>query len=281
MDLDITTKVDLNHGGPMPIFGLGTFRSPEGNPTRTAVTTALDSGYRMIDTAAIYGNEESVGQALRDHGVARDEVFVTTKLARDDHGFDSALAAIDESLGKLGLDHVDLYLIHWPGDQDAPGDRAGSWRALEQIRKEGRARAIGVSNYMVDHLREVLEQGDTVPAVNQFELHPFNFGSRRDVIEFCRDHDIVVEGYSPLTKTERLDNPALQDIADAHDKTVAQVMIRWALQHHIVTIPKSTTPERIRENADVFDFQLDQDQMRRIDQLDEDFITSWDPRDVD
>ena len=208
--------------------------------------------------------------------MGRDEIFVTTKLAKQDHGYDSAHNAFDASLDRLGLDYVDLYLVHWPGG----GDRQGSWRALEEIHESGRARAIGVSNYMVDHLKEVLDQGSVVPAVNQFELHPFNYRSRTDVVEFCREHDIAVEGYSPLAKAQRLDNDVIQTIADRHGKTGAQVAIRWALQHEIVTIPKSTKEHRIVENADVFDFQLSDKEMERIDDLDEDFVTSWDPRDV-
>jgi diketogulonate reductase-like aldo/keto reductase len=275
MAIEITTPVELNHGGPIPLFGLGTFRAPDGGPTKDAVRWALDAGYRHIDTAAIYGNEASVGAALREHGVARDEVFVTTKLAKDDLGYDSGLRAFDASLDRLGLDYVDLYLIHWPG-----GPRRESWRALEEIHESGRAKAIGVSNFMVDHLEEVLDQGSVVPAVNQFELHPFNYRSRNDVVDFCREHGIAVEGYSPLTKTQRLDDDTVQAVADAHGKTAAQILIRWALQHRFITIPKSTNQGRIEENADVFDFELSDQEMERLDGLDEDYVTSWDPRDV-
>jgi diketogulonate reductase-like aldo/keto reductase len=277
MSLHIGTTLDLNHGRAIPLFGLGTFRSPEGAATRAAVRNALEVGYRHIDTAASYGNEADVGAALRESDVPRGEVFVTTKLAPSDHGYDSALRGFDASLERLGLDHVDLYLIHWPGG----GDRRGSWRALERIHGEGRAGAIGVSNYMVSHLREVLEDGSVVPAVNQLELHPFNYRNRLDVIALCRDNGIAVEGYSPLTKARRFDDATLQEVAGRHDRAVAQVLIRWALQHRIVTIPKSTSPERIRENAHVFDFSLDDADMERIDRLDEDFITSWDPRTIE
>lgn len=277
MAIEITTPIELNHGGPMPLFGLGTFRSPEGGPTRDAVTWALDAGYRHVDTAAIYGNEASVGEAIREHDVPRDEIFVTTKLAKGDHGYDSALRAFDASLERLGLDSVDLYLIHWPGG----GPRKESWRALEEILEGGRARAIGVSNYMVDHLEELLDHGSVVPAVNQLELHPFNYGSRKDVVDFCRDHDIAVEGYSPLTKAKRLENETVRAIADVHGKTGAQVLLRWAVQHRFITIPKSTNRDRIRENADLFDFELEDAEMERLDGLDQDLTTSWDPRDVE
>lgn len=275
--LRIDTTIELNHGGPMPLFGLGTFRSPAGGETREAVGWALEVGYRHIDTAALYGNEADVGAAVRESGVPREDVFVTTKLHKDDHGYDSALRGFDESLDRLGLDYVDLYLIHWP-ESDR---RQESWDALERLLEEGRARAIGVSNYMVDHLEEVLEHGTVVPAVNQIELHPFNYRSRRDVVELCRERGIAVEGYSPLTKTKRLDDPTVVEIADVIGCSPAQVLIRWALQHRLITIPKSTDRDRIRENAEVFDFELSPDQMERLDGLDEDFLTSWDPREVD
>jgi diketogulonate reductase-like aldo/keto reductase len=274
--LTLESTIDLSHGGAMPLFGLGTFRSPAGGAARDAVAHALDVGYRLIDTAALYRNEGDVGDAIRASGVPREQIFVTTKLHREEHGHHRALSALDESLDRLGLGYVDLYLIHWPGG----GERIETWRALERLLDDGRARAIGVSNYMPHHLGEVLEHGDVVPAVNQIELHPFNFHSRGEIVSLCRDHGVVVQGYSPLTKTERLDDPVLEEVAAAHGKTVAQVLIRWSLQHGLGTIPKSTNPDRIRENADVFDFELSKDEMARIDALDEDFTTSWDPREV-
>jgi diketogulonate reductase-like aldo/keto reductase len=277
MSIDITTTTELNHGGPIPLFGLGTFRSPEGQPTRDAVRWALEAGYRHVDTAAVYGNEEDVGTVIREHGIPRNELWVTTKLARTDHGYDAARRAFDRSLQRLGLEYVDLYLIHWPGG----GPRAESWRALEEIHRGGRARAIGVSNYMVAHLQELLDRGRVVPAVNQLELHPFNYRSRGDVVDFCRRHAIAVEGYSPLAKARRLNDPTVRSIAEDHDRTPAQVLIRWALQHRIITIPKSNHRDRIRENARVFDFQMSEAEMQSLDALDEDFVTSWDPRRVD
>lgn len=273
----IDETIALDHGGPMPRFGLGTFRSPAGRETRDAVGWALEAGYRLVDTAALYGNESDVGAAVRESGLPREDVFVTTKLHKDDHGYESALRGFDGSLERLGLDYVDLYLIHWPG----PSRRRESWEALERILDEGRARAIGVSNYVVPHLEEVLEHGSVVPALNQIELHPFNYRSRLDVVELCRAHGIAVEGYSPLTKTQKLDDPAVAEIANAVGRTPAQVLIRWSLQHDFVTIPKSTSRDRIRENARVFDFALTPDQIARLDALDEDFLTSWDPRQVD
>jgi diketogulonate reductase-like aldo/keto reductase len=274
--MTIDNTVELNHGGPMPLFGLGTFRSPRGEATREAVGHALELGYRLIDTAAMYGNEADVGAAIGASDVPRHEIFVATKLQPKEHGFDRALRAFDRSLDRLALDYVDLYLIHWPGG----GAREETWRALERILRDGRARAIGVSNYMTSHVDEVLESGEVVPAVNQIELHPFNYGSRQEIVRLCRARGIVVQGYSPLAKTARLDDRTLEAVASAHGRTTAQVSIRWALQHGLVTIPKSTSPDRIRENADVFDFHLSDAEMRSIDALDEDFITSWDPREV-
>ncbi|HUG40951.1 MAG TPA: aldo/keto reductase [Longimicrobiales bacterium] len=275
--LQIDSTIALDHGGRMPLFGLGTFRSPAGRETRAAVGWALEAGYRLVDTAALYGNEADVGAAIRASGVPREDVFVTTKLHKDDHGYESTLRAFDESLARLGFEYVDLYLIHWPESSR----RQKSWDAMERIREEGRARAIGVSNYMVPHLEEVLEQGNVVPAVNQIELHPFNYRSRLDVVELCGARGIVIEGYSPLTKTEKLDDPTVVEIATARGRTPAQVLIRWSLHHGVVTIPKSTNRDRIRENACVFDFELSSDDMLRLDALDEDFLTSWDPRNVD
>ncbi len=277
MSIHIASTVELNHGGAMPLFGLGTFRSPEGRPTRDAVRWALEAGYRHIDTAALYGNEADVGAAIREQGVPRAEVWVTTKLAQSDHGYDSALRAFDQSLERLGLEYVDLYLIHWPGG----GPRNESWRALEEIHESGRARAIGVSNYTLDHLREVLDRGTVVPAVNQFELHPFNYRSRTPIVDFCRENEIAVEGYSPLAKAKRLDDDTVGAIAEAHSKSPARILVRWGLQHGIITIPKSGNRDRIRENADVFDFELSEQDMERLDALDEDLTTSWDPRRID
>ncbi len=275
--LRIDSTIDLAHGGPIPLFGLGTFRSPAGEEVRSAVEWALEAGYRHIDTAALYGNEPDVGAAIRESGVPREEVFVTTKLHKDEHGYDPALRGFDASLDRLGLDYVDLYLIHWP-ESDR---RQESWDALEKVHSEGRARAIGVSNYLVKHLEEVLERGTIVPAVNQIELHPFNYRSRADVVELCRERGIAVEGYSPLTKTEKLDDPVVVEIAESSGRTPAQVMIRWSLQHRFITIPKSTSRDRIRENAGVFDFELTREQMGRMDALDEGYLTSWDPAQVD
>ena len=271
MTLQIDSRVSLSSGTAMPVFGLGVFKA--GAETQNAVTTALAAGYRHIDTAAIYRNETDVGAALAATDVPREEIFVTTKLWNDDQGYDSTLRAFDMSLSKLGLEYVDLYLQHWP----VPGQRLESWRAMEKLHAEGRARAIGISNFMVKHMEELLGSCNTPPAVNQFELHPYVYGSRRGVVDFCREKNIAVTAYSPLTKGRKLDDPALGQIAAGVGRTPAQVLIRWALDRDLIVIPKSSNPGRIRENAGVFEFSLTPDQLAALDALDENLVTAWDP----
>lgn len=273
MDLTIRSTLRLNNGVEMPRLGLGVYRAAAGSTTRDAVRWALEAGYRHVDTAAIYRNEADVGRAIRDSGIPREDVFVTTKLAPDDQGYDTALAAFDASLERLGMEYVDLYLIHWP----VPELRLESWRALEQIYEERRARAIGVSNYMVQHLEELLPRCTVVPAVNQIELSPWSWRSRQDVVGLCRAHGIALEAYSPLTKGRRLDDPVLRTVAERVGRTPAQVLIRWALQRDLIVIPKSANRGRIRENADVFDFTLSRADMERLEALDEGLVTGWDP----
>ncbi len=260
----IDSRVALNQGVEIPWLGLGVFQTPAGAETRSAVRDALDLGYRMIDTAALYGNEEDVGVAVRESGLPRDSVFVTTKLWYTEHGYDAALAAGRASLKRLGLDHIDLYLIHAPRAPD-PKTRLDSWRALEQLRHDGVCRAIGVSNYSVRHLEELLEASDTVPAVNQVEMHPFVYDP--ELFAYAEQHGIRLEAYSPLTRARRLDDPTIVAISKKVGRTPAQVLIRWGLEHGVVEIPKSTHRARIEENARVFDFELDADSLRRLDGL--------------
>lgn len=273
MTESITSTVRLNNGVEIPCLGLGVYRSAPGGETRAAVAWALEAGYRHIDTATAYGNEADVGAAIRESGVPREEVFVTTKLWNEDHGYERALQAMDESLDRLGFDYVDLYLVHWPVE----GARQESWRAMEEILKRGRARAVGVSNYMVHHLEELLAACEVVPAVNQIELSPFNFRSRAEVVSLCRERGIAVEAYSPLTKARRLQEPEVVRVAERHGKTPAQVLIRYALEKETIVLPKSTHQDRIRENADVFDFRLSREELDRLDALDEGLATGWDP----
>jgi len=272
--VDIGSRIELANGVGVPVLGLGVFRARPGKETRDAVLWALELGYRHIDTASIYDNERDVGAALRAAAVPRDELFVTTKLGNRDHGDEVARRAFERSLTALGLDHVDLYLVHWP----VAGGRAGSWRALERIYEDGGARAIGVSNYMEPHLRELLATADVPPMVDQFELHPFL--TQKDLVGLCRRHGIAVEAYSPLTRGRRLRDRTVREVAAAHGRTAAQVVLRWSLQKGFVPLPKSVHRERLAENAAVFDFELSAAEMLRLDALDEGLHVAWDPTGV-
>jgi len=270
-EIKIDTKVKLSNGVEMPIFGLGTFQMRSGKETQQAVLAALEAGYRLIDTAQMYGNEEDVGIALKESGIPREEVFITTKLWNSEHGYQKALNACEESLEKLGLPYVDLYLIHWP----VQGLRNETWKAMETLLEKGKCRAIGVSNYMIRHLEELLAISDTVPAVNQVEFSPYLY--LKDLLEFCRSHKIQLEAYSPLTKGHKLSDPKLEAIAKGYSKTPAQILIRWVLQKEVVVIPKSSHRERILENAEVFDFEISPEDMKLLDSFNQNMRTSWDP----
>ncbi len=263
-------SLPLSTGQRIPQVGLGVWQAPRGD-ARTAVAAALRVGYRHVDTAMIYRNEADVGQAVRESGIPRSEIFVTTKLWNADQGYESALQAFDASLARLGLDYVDLYLIHWP----VPRKRLDSWRALERLFEEKRARAIGVSNFLKPHLEELLARARVVPAINQIELTPFL--QRRETVALCRDRGIVVEAYSPLTRGLRLAHPAVVEIARIAKRTPAQVLLRWGVQHGFVVLPKSVSQARIAENVALFDFELDAAAMTRLDALEEGLTTGWDP----
>jgi diketogulonate reductase-like aldo/keto reductase len=273
-NIDARSPVTLHRGVSIPRLGLGVFRTGAGRATRDAVLAALDAGYRHIDTAHIYGNEAEVGEAVRQSGVARSEIFVTTKLWNDDHGYDPARRAFDRSLRALGLDTIDLYLVHFP----VRGNRPATWRAMESILSEGRARAIGVSNYMEHHLDELLGSATIPPAVNQIELHPFL--QQRGVVARCRQAHIAIEAYSPLTKGRRLGDPRLAAVARKVARTPAQVLIRWSLQKDFIVLPKSASKARIVENAQALDFELDDETMRTLDALEDGTRTAWDPTSV-
>ncbi len=264
-------NVKLNNGISMPVLGLGVYLMRPGQETYQAVRTALEIGYRLIDTASFYGNENDVGRAVKDSAVPREEVFITTKLWNDDHGYDPALLAFDASLRRLGLGYIDLYLIHFP----VKNLRNESWRAMEKILKSGRARAIGVSNYTERHLKDLLSRSSVVPAVNQIEFSPFLY--QRELLDFCRKQRIQVEAYAPLTAGRRLDDPRITEIATKLGRTNAQILLRWAIQHEVVAIPKSTHPGRITENSQVFDFELTQEEMFALDGLYDGFRSSWNP----
>jgi methylglyoxal/glyoxal reductase len=262
--MDLTTTTKLNNGVEMPWVGFGVFQTEPGPEVERAVTWALEAGYRHIDTAAIYGNEEGVGKAIKAVGVPREGLFVTTKVWNSDQGYDSTLKAMETSLEKLGFDYVDLYLIHWP----VPGKYKETWRALERLLDEGRTRAIGVSNFLIHHLEDLATDSDTVPAVDQVEFHPFLV--QEELSSFCKGKGIQLEAWSPLTRGRYLDNEVIQRISKKHGKTPAQVLLRWDLQKSIVTIPKSVHKERIEENSRVFDFELEEDDIEALNALNED-----------
>ncbi|MYL21838.1 aldo/keto reductase [Halobacillus litoralis] len=256
--------VTLHSTIEMPQLGFGVWQVEE-NEAVPAVTKAIETGYRSIDTAAIYGNEKQVGEAIRQSGAARDELFITTKVWNTDQGYDNTLKAFETSLDKLGLDYVDLYLIHWPTPEF--DEYVETYKALEKLYKDGKVKAIGVCNFDIDHLQRLLDECDVKPAVNQVECHPYL--AQNELKDFCRDNGILVEAWSPLMQGgEVLKNEDVQSIAKKHGKTPAQVIIRWHLQNDTVVIPKSVTPSRIEENFDVFDFELTADDMAAINKLD-------------
>ncbi len=258
-------KIPLNDGNAIPQLGFGVWRLEEDDAPEV-VNAAIEAGYRHIDTAQGYENEAGVGQAIRQASIGRDELFVTSKLRNGHQGYDSALRSLDESLERLQLDYLDLFLIHWP----APAhDRyVETWKALVEARNQGKVKSIGVSNFLPEHLRRIIDDTGVVPAVNQLELHPAF--QQRDIREFHRDHDIQIECYSPLGGKESnlLDNPVLTELGEKHGKSAAQVMIRWHLQQNLIPLPKSSKPERARQNFDVWDFTLSSDDIARIDALD-------------
>ncbi len=252
----------LNNGVKMPWLGFGVYQMRDGAEVEESVGAAIETGYRSIDTAAAYNNERGVGRALAESGISRNDIFLTTKVWNSNQGYDSALRAFDESLERLGTDYVDLYLIHWP----VKGRFVQTWRALERIYAEKRARTIGVSNFHIHHLEELLGESEIVPAVNQVEFHPFLLQS--DLRAFCRERSIQYEAWSPLMQGTALRDKTVRKIAKKYGKSAAQIIIRWDLQHEVVTIPKSVHSERIEENSRVFDFEISNEDMVRLDGLD-------------
>ncbi|PLS14984.1 aldo/keto reductase [Bacillus sp. M6-12] len=258
---NIETTVTLHNGVEMPQLGFGVYKVEKGSETVDSVKKALKTGYRSIDTAALYNNEEGVGQAIKESGIPREDIFITTKVWNSDQGFESTLKAFETSISKLGLDYVDLYLIHWP----VKGKYVETWKALEKLYKDGRVRAIGVSNFQIHHLEDLFANSIEKPMINQVELHPRL--SQVELRKFCAGHTIAVEAWSPLGRGQLLEEPTINHIAKKHGKTPAQVLLRWHLQNGIVVIPKSITPSRIEENAHLFDFELSLDEMQQIDAL--------------
>ncbi|MFT7821230.1 aldo/keto reductase [Bacillus siamensis] len=279
MTTHLQAKATLHNGVEMPWFGIGVFKVEEGAELVNAVKTALAHGYRSVDTASIYGNEEGVGegirQGLQEAGLKREDIFVTSKVWNADLGYEETLKAFDTSLEKLGLDYLDLYLIHWPVE----GKYIDAWRALETLYRDGRIKAIGVSNFQIHHLKHLMKETEIKPMINQVEYHPRL--TQKELHAFCAEQDIQLEAWSPLMQGQLLDHPVLQEIAEKYGKSAAQVILRWDLQNGVITIPKSTKKHRIEENANVFDFELSADDMKRIDDLNENLRVGPDPDNFD
>ncbi|MED3957677.1 aldo/keto reductase [Priestia aryabhattai] len=279
MSNHLQDTVTLHNGVKMPWFGLGVFKVEEGPELVNAVKTAIVKGYRSIDTAAIYENEEGVGegirQGLKEAGLSREDIFVTSKVWNADLGYEETLAAYETSLQKLGLEYLDLYLIHWPVE----GKYKEAWKALETLYKEEKVRAVGVSNFQIHHLEDLMKDGEVKPVINQVEYHPRL--TQKELHAFCQKHDIQLEAWSPLMQGELLDNDVLKEIAEKHGKSVAQIILRWDLQNGVVTIPKSTKEHRIVENSSLFDFELDAEDVSKINELNQNHRVGPDPDNFD
>lgn len=266
--------IALNNDTTIPPIGLGLWQVKDEATCINAIHAGLEAGYRHLDTAQIYGNEAFVGKAGKTSGVPREEVFITTKLWKENQFWDDVMPSFDESLKNLQTDYVDLFLVHFPVTEL----RRPAWRKMEEIAKSGRAKAIGVSNYTIKHLEELLRECEIKPAVNQVELHVYL--QQPELVQYCADNGIVVEAYSPLAHGNMLDNPVLVDIGKKYGKTAAQVMIRWCIDLGTTPLPRSTKPERIKENLNVFDFKLDEEDLAKIKQLECNYRTCWDPTNV-
>jgi len=264
----------MNNKVQIPQVGLGLWHMRDEAECKAAVKTALDLGYTHFDTAQVYGNEAFLGEALKEAGAKRKDLFITTKIWNDNFWWDDIEPSLDESLEKLKTNYVDLLLLHFPVTET----RGPAWRRMQDIYQSGKAKAIGVSNYTVRHLEELMATSGVVPAVNQIELHVYL--QQPELLDFCKQHDIVVEAYSPLAHGYGLDNAALRTVAKKHSKSTAQIMLRWCIQQDTVVLPKSVTPERIKQNLELFDFELDGDDMQQLASLEQNLHTSWDPTHV-
>ncbi|WP_438482438.1 aldo/keto reductase [Oleiharenicola lentus] len=278
MSFSIADTVQLASGRKMPRLGFGTWKLKDGKEVKEAVAHAIEAGYRHIDTAAAYENEKGVGQAIRDCEVPRESIFLTTKVWNDDirGGHAGVKRAFEASLKTLDVGHIDLLLLHWP---ITPAKNRDAWKTLEELYHAGKVRSIGVSNYLVHHLETLLETAEVTPMVNQVEFHPYLL--QPELATFCRDHGIVREAWSPLMQGEAAKVPEIVAIAKAHNRTPAQIVLHWDLQHQVLTIPKSTNPKRIKENAGLFDFELTPDDIAKLDQLDRGQRFGPDPDKVD
>lgn len=265
----LTDTFKLNNGIDIPCIGYGTFQTPDGKSVEDGVKEALKIGYRHIDTAYFYQNEKGVGKAIRESGVKREDIFVTSKLWNSDRGYESAKAAFEKTMDNLGLEYLDLFLIHWPAIKkqfdNAEEINANTWKAFEEIYETGRVKAIGLSNFLPHHIDELMKTAKIKPMVNQIEFHP-GF-AQIETAKYCLENDIVVEAWSPLGRKEVLENETLVELAKKYNKSTAQICIRWVLQHDILPLPKSVTPSRILENSQVFDFEISEDDMKTIDNI--------------
>jgi len=272
---DLQGTFELHNGVQMPYFGLGVYLSEDGQEVVNAVKWAIESGYRHVDTASIYKNEEGVGQGIKEANVSREDIFVVSKVWNDDQGYDSTLSAFDESLKRLDLEYLDLYLVHWP----TKGKYKETWRALEHLYKEKKVRAIGVSNFMQHHLEDLLETAEITPMVNQMEFHPYLV--QKELIDYCESHKIQYEAWSPMMQGRIFDLEPLKKMAQKYDKSVAQIVLRWDLQKGVITIPKSAKKERIKANAAIFDFELSIEDVEYIDSLEKGTRFGPDPDNFD
>ncbi|WMJ81535.1 aldo/keto reductase [Clostridium sp. MB40-C1] len=267
---DIRSYTILNNGVKMPWLGFGTYKVENGDTVIESVKEALKIGYRHIDTASYYGNEEGVGIAIKESGVPREKIFLVSKVWNTDQGYEKTLKAFETSIKKLGTDYLDLYLIHWPQPLSKE-----TWKALEKLYKEGRVKAIGVSNFLVNHLEYLLEDAEVIPMVNQVEFHPYLI--QNDLIEFCEKNNIQLEAWSPLMRGKIFEIEILQELAKKYGKTIPQIVLRWDLQMGVVTIPKSVTPSRIKENSDIFDFEISKEDIDKIKQLNKEIRVGSNP----
>ncbi|MDM5227542.1 aldo/keto reductase [Cytobacillus sp. NJ13] len=274
-NLSLSSTAALANGVKMPRIGLGVFKVEKEEELITAVKAAIETGYRSIDTASIYGNEEWVGEAIRQSGFNREELFITSKVWNSDQGYEAALKAFNTSLEKMGLEYLDLYLIHWPVE----GKYTETWRALEDLYKEGKIKAIGVSNFQISHLENLLKTAEIKPMINQIELHPKL--AQTELRDFAAKHDMHIEAWAPLMQGGLFENEVLTEMAEKHGKSIAQIVLKWHLQNGIIVIPKSTKPHRIKENADLFDFELSHQDMELIDSLNEHLRVGPDPDNFD
>ena len=261
----------MNDNCQIPVVGLGTWKSEPGKTTSQAVLDSLEAGYRHIDTARAYDNETDVGRAVNDSGLPREDLFITTKLWNQHQGYEEAIEACEKSLNRLNCDYIDLYLIHWPLREK----RNHSWKAFIELRDRGLCKSIGVSNFTIEHIAEIEAKFGILPAVNQVEFHPYHY--QKELLDYCNSKNIIIEAYSPLVHAKRMDEPKLGTISEELGKTPAQILIRWSIQRGMVVLPKSVNKSRIIENFSVFDFDIPDSMMKKLDELDESFVTCWDP----